>query len=63
MDTQVLAEQQKFTLTSFVRRLDAVKRTYQEWCSRGMDDKKESEESMVLAYFDDDDHDDVSQHL
>ena len=44
MDTPVMTNQKQ----------DAIKRTCQEWWPRGMDDKRESKESMQLTCIDDD---------
>ena len=52
MDTPVFVNQQKLILIS--ANMEALLRTYQEKWPKGMDDRRESKESVLLVCFDND---------
>ena len=49
-----MTDQQELAFISSVQTLDAVYKTYQEQWPIGVDDQRESRESTLLAYIDDD---------
>ena len=53
IDTPILADKHELTFISFVQTLDAIKKTYKEWWPIGMNDERESRESMLLACIED----------
>ena len=59
MDTLVLADQQKLTCISSVQTLDANKTISHEQWPIAMYGERESGESVLLVYFDDDDDNDA----
>ena len=53
MDNPKLVDQQKFIYISFVKTLDAMLKTCQEWWLIGIDGERELRESGLLTCYDD----------